>query len=322
MPAIPSYPNLLPEDRERLKSFAEVIQNPEQRAPTDREKLAALAGTDAVILGRGGGWLSRPMIDAAERLAVVGVIGGSLRRLDAAYILDRGIRILNTGWAMSNAVAEFSVAMMLCGLRDIPYMVDVLRRDWWGRARNPLDLTGKPVGLVGFGMVGRRVAELLQPFRCDMRVYDPHVTDEAVTAGGGARTDLRDLLRRSFVVSLHAGLTAETRGLLGAGELALIPNEGLLVNTARAAVVEEAALIAELASGRIRAALNVFWKEPLPQDHPLRKLDNVILTPHGGGLTLDTQRRHSRSIVDDLDRFFRGEQPRSVVTREMLARMT
>jgi len=253
---------------------------------------------------------------------VIGVIGGSLRHLDASYILDRGITIINTGWAMSNAVAEFSVALMLCGLRDIVFMVDVLRSDGWGRARNPLDLTGKPVGLIGFGMIGRRVAELLRPFQCETHVYDPHVTDETVAAAGCVRTDLYDLLRQSFVVSLHAGLTAETRGLLGAKELALFPDGGLLVNTARAAVVDEAALMAELASGRIRAALNVFWREPLAQDHPIRKMDNVILTPHGGGLTQDTQRRHSRSIVDDLERFFRGEELRGGVARDMLSRMT
>ena len=110
--------------------------------------------------------------------------------------------------------------------------------------------------------------------------------------------------------------------MLGAEELALIPTGGLLVNTGRAAVVDEAALLAELRSGRIKAALNVYWREPLAKDHPLRDLDNVILTPHGGGLTLDRQRRFGESIVEDMTRFFGGEEPRCVVTRQMLAKMT
>ena len=124
------------------------------------------------------------------------------------------------------------------------------------------------------------------------------------------------------MVSLHAGRTNETRGLIAARELSLIPDRGLIVNTARADLTDEEALVAELQTGRIRAALNVFWKEPLRKDHPLRDLDNVILTPHGGGLTLDTMRRHSESVVDDMIRFFKGEDVQSLVTREMLGRMT
>jgi D-3-phosphoglycerate dehydrogenase len=171
-------------------------------------------------------------------------------------------------------------------------------------------------------MIGRRVAEFLAPFHCDVRVYDPYIDEAVVASYGAQKTDLEDMLRNSFVVSLHLGLTDETRGVLGEEELGWIPDNGLLVNTARAAVVDEGALVKELQSGRIRAALNVFWKEPLAPDHALRDLDNVILTPHGGGLTHDTMRRHSQSIVDDLERFFKGEQPQNVVTREMLPRMT
>jgi phosphoglycerate dehydrogenase-like enzyme len=136
------------------------------------------------------------------------------------------------------------------------------------------------------------------------------------------KTDLDEVLSKSFVVSIHTGLTDETRGMIGAPELASIPDRGLIVNTARAGVIDENALVAELQSGRIRAALNVFWQEPLPKDHPLRELDNVILTPHGGGLTLDTMRRHSESIVDDLKQFFSDEDVQNLVTREMLERMT
>lgn len=318
----PSDPEFLTEHRERLREFAEVVQNPEERRPTDEEKLAACRDVDAVIVGRSGGGLTQEIVHAAEKLKVVGVVGGSVRMAQPEFVLDQGIAIFNAGWAMADSVAEFTLAMMLCGLRDIPHMIDVLRSDGWGRARKPLDVAGKAVGLVGFGMIARRVAEFLQPFRNEIRVYDPYVTEDALTPYGARKAGLEDLLRNSFVVSLHAGSTPETEGMLGAKELALIPDDGLLVNTARAAIVDEDALVAELKSGRIRAALNVFWKEPLPKDHPLRGLDNVILTPHGGGLTQDRQARQSRSIAEDMGRFFRGETPKCLVTREMVARMT
>lgn len=318
----PDDPNLLPEDRARLHTFADVVENPSDRRPTDQEKLEACRDVDAAIVGRSGGGLTLDVISAAEDLKAVGVVGGAVFMIEPEALLCRGITIINTGWAMANAVAEFTLAMMLCGLRDIPHMVDALKSEGWGRARGPRDLTDRSVGLIGFGMIARRVAELLGPFRNDLRVYDPYVPEEAIAACGARASDLHDLLRHSEVVSVHAGSTDETRGLLGTEELALMPDGALLVNTARAAVVDEAPLLEELGRGRIRAALNVFWKEPLSADHPLRELENVILTPHGGGLTQDTQRRHSKSIVDDLERFFQGQTPQNVVTRAMLGRMT
>lgn len=317
-----SDPNLTAKDRERLASFVEVVQHPGENRPTDQEKLDAIRDVDGIVIGRSGGWLTPEIIDAGERLRIVGVVGGAVGRSEPEYLLDRGLVLVNTGWAMSNAVAEFSVTMMLCGLRDVRHMVDVIREKGWGKARHALDLTGKSVGLIGFGMIGRRVAEFLAPFHCDVRVYDPYIDEAVVVSYGAQKTDLEDLLRNSFVVSLHLGLTDETRGMLGERELGWLPDNGLLVNTARAAVVDEGALVSALQSGRIRAALNVFWKEPLAPDHSLRDLDNVILTPHGGGLTHDTMLRHSQGIVDDLERFFQGEQPQNVVTREMLPRMT
>jgi phosphoglycerate dehydrogenase-like enzyme len=314
--------NFRAEDRARLAEFAEVVQHSGDQKPTDEEKVVAIREVDGIIIGRSGGWLTKEMINAAQNLKVVGVVGGAVGRAEPEYLHDKGIAIINTGSAMSPAVAETSVAMMLNSLRDFPYMIERMKEDGWGRARGALDLTGKTVGLIGFGMIARRVAELLQPFHNEIRVYDPYVSDDVVKAYGVKRANLDEVLSKSFVVSIHTGLTDETRGMIGARELASIPDRGLIVNTARAGVIDENALVAELQSGRIRAALNVFWKEPLPKDHPLRELDYVILTPHGGGLTLDTMRRHSKSIVDDFKRFFSDEEVQNLVTREMLERMT
>ncbi|MDA0710795.1 MAG: hydroxyacid dehydrogenase [bacterium] len=314
--------NLLPKDRGHLRSFAEVLQHPGKEKPTDAEKLEACRQVDAVIVGRSGGGLTREIIDSALRLKAVGVIGGAVGQTQPDYLLDKGITLINTGWAMSPAVAETTLAMMLNGLRDFPHMIAQMKERGWGKARGALDLTAKSVGLIGFGMIAKRVAELLQPFDVCLRVYDPYTDAATIERYGGRRVDLDDLLSNSLVVSIHAGLTAETTGMIGSRELALLPDRALLVNTARAGVVDEEALVSALRTGRIRAALNVFWKEPLPADHPLRELDNVILTPHGGGLTLDTMRRHSESVVADLERFLKGEAPQNAVTRDMLGRMT
>jgi phosphoglycerate dehydrogenase-like enzyme len=314
--------NLRAEDRAKLRTFAYVVQHPGDRPPTDDEKCAACKDVDAIIVGRSGGWLTRDIIDAAKTLKVVGVIGGAVGQTEPGYLMDKGVTLINTGWAMSPAVAETTLAMMLNGLRDFPHMISQMKQEGWGRARGAMDLTGKSVGLIGFGMIAKRVAELLEPFQVDLRVFDPYIDKSIVEQYGGRQVSLDDLMSHSLVVSVHAGLTDETAGMIGVRELALLPDRALLVNTARAGVVDEDAVISALQSGRIRAALNVFWKEPLQADHPLRDLDNVILTPHGGGLTLDTMRRHSESIVHDLEKFFKGEQVGHVVTRDMLGRMT
>jgi len=309
----------LPVYRAEISRFAEVNQNLEGRRPTDEEKAVALAHANIAMIGRSGGRLTPELIDGAKELKAVGVVGGAVRMSEPEYLIEKGIILFNAGWAMSESVAEFTVAMMLSGLRDIPYMIAVMHEKGWGKARSPLDLGGRRVGLVGFGGIGKRVAELLAPFRCDITAYDPHADFGNTDV---RQVELSELLKRSEVVSIHAGMTDETRGMLGTAELALMPDRALLVNTARAGIVDEEAVISALGTGRIRAALNVFWKEPLAEDHPLRSMDNVILTPHGGGLTYDRQVRQSRSLVDDIKLVCEGKRPVHEVTSEMLLLMT
>ena len=298
----------LPAYRAQVRDFAEVNQNPEQRRPTDEEKVEAVYATDIAIVGRSGGGLTREIIDAAGELLAVGVVGGAVGRAEPEYLMEKGITLFNAGWAMAESVAEFTVAMMLCGLRDIPHMISALRDEGWGRARSPLDLGGRKVGLVGFGGIGRRVSELLVPFHCDITAYDPYGDFSGSSVNS---VSLDALLSRSEVVSIHAGMTVDTRGMLGWRELALMPDNALLVNTARAGILDEDATVSELVSGRIRAALNVFWKEPLDAEHP-----------HGGGLTYDRQIRQSKSLVEDIRLVCEGECPKHEVTAEMLLRMT
>lgn len=305
--------------RAEVQAFAEVVQHPGDSRPTDDEKAEGLAGAHVAMVGRTGGGLTRELIDGADSLEGVGVVGGAVRMAEPEYLLEKGITLFNAGWAMAESVAEFTVAMMLCGMRDIPHMIEVMRTDGWGRARSPRDLGGRRVGLVGFGGIGRRVAELLVPFRCEVKAFDPHASFAGVDV---AQTDLEELVSTSEILSIHAGMTDDTRGMIGREQLATMPDDALLVNTARAGIVDEDALVAELETGRIRAALNVFWKEPLADDHPLRGMDNVILTPHGGGLTHDRRVRQSRSLVEDLKRVCAGKAPVHEVTSEMLSRMT
>jgi D-3-phosphoglycerate dehydrogenase len=163
---------------------------------------------------------------------------------------------------------------------------------------------------------------LLTGFRVKLLVYDPYTSPDVIAEAGGRNVSLETLLRESHVVSLHCGSTPETYNMISARELDLLRDSAVLVNTSRGAVIDEEALARRLPERRFIACLNVFKREPLPEDSPLRGHENCLLTPHGAGKTLDAFRLNSELLVDDFHRFFRGEAPRNLVTREMVSRMT
>jgi phosphoglycerate dehydrogenase-like enzyme len=171
-----------------------------------------------------------------------------------------------------------------------------------------MELAGKKAGLVGLGAVGREVARRLQVFDVEILAHDPYVT--VASAPAVRLVSLDELLRNSDFVSIHCASTPETRGLIGTEQLALMKSTAFLINTARASIVDEAALTDALTTGRIAgAALDIFTIEPLPPHHPFLRLDNVVLTPHIGGAPADVIRRHSWTLTHDILRWQRGERP-------------
>ncbi|MFQ6130754.1 MAG: hydroxyacid dehydrogenase [Armatimonadota bacterium] len=311
--------------RERLLSFAQVDWNEEDRRLTEEEKSERLREADGLITGWGDGPLSEANIDAAPDLKIICVIGSAVKQYSAYHAIDRGIVVCNTARAIGDAVAECTIAMMLMMLRDIPAHLDATRSGGWRpdlpRERQK-DLTGRKVGLIGCGAVGFRVVELLQPFAPDLVVYDPYLPKSVAWQHGFRLVELDELLRSCEVISLHAGLTPETEGMIGRAQLDLIADDAVLVNTARGGIFDEQALTDKLAEGRIRAALDVFVKEPLPPDHPLRTMPNVIVAPHMAGASADTDRRVGEAVVCDTEAFFSGREPANIVTKDMIRRAT
>ena len=311
------------EQRQRLASFAELLENPYDRPLTDDEKEKLLRNADGAALGRSGKGLTRRLIDSVQRLKVIGLIGSSVRKLEPEYAMDRGITIFNTAPALGLAVAEYTIGLMLAGLRDIPHSVSRMEKEKWPPARRDyFNLSGKTVGLIGFGAVAKYVARMLKGFEVELLVYDPYVEPEVIAGAGGRTVDLKTLLSESHVVSLHCGRTKETHHMISDRELELLRDNAVLVNTARGAVIDEEALARKLSERQFIACLNVFDQEPLPEDSPLRDHENCLLTPHGAGKTVDTYRLNSEMLVDDFRRFFQGEMPHNLVSREMLDRMT
>jgi D-3-phosphoglycerate dehydrogenase len=230
--------------------------------------------------------LTAKAIQSCPTLKVISKHGVGVSNIDVQAASGRGIPVYVTPGANAQSVTEMTLALMFAAARRVSWMDREIRSGRWSRAQDGLELSGRTLGLVGFGQVARRVSVACQAIGMQVLVFDP-LLPEGSDLQGAERVDSLDaLLPRSQVLSLHVPLTAKTRGFIGAEQLALLPKDALLINTARGEVVDEPALIAALREGRLYAAgLDTMAVEPLPADSQLAQLDNVVLTPHVGGST-------------------------------------
>lgn len=300
------------------------------RVPPDGADLAdpavladLLAGADVVVTGWGCAPLTARVLDAAPRLRLLAHTGASVKPFVTPESFARGVRVTQAGDAMAYAVGEQALALTLALLHQVHRFDHALRTgaDWSAAKSAPprRELRGAVVGVVGASRTGRAYLRLVRALGARVLVTDPYLSAAEARELGATLVGLDDLLRSARVVSLHAPVLPATVGLLGARELALLPAGALLVNTARSALVDSDALLAALRAGRIDAALDVFDEEPLPVDHPLRRLPNVLLTPHEAAGTVESRRRAGQIVIDEIDRFGRGEPLRHEVRPELLA---
>jgi D-3-phosphoglycerate dehydrogenase len=277
------------------------------RRTMERDELvAALDGAEVLIceLER----VDSEVLAQAPSLRLVASCRGNPTNVDLTAAAEHGLVVLATPGRNAISVADFTIGLLLSHVRYIGRSEVQLRQRGWMtdgdlpyfHFRGP-ELSGRTMGLVGLGAIGRLVADRARGFGMDVVAFDPFVTD---APAGIELLSLEGLLARSDVVSLHCPLTPQTQGLLGPHELGLMRPDAVLVNTARAAVVDEAALLDALRERRIGgAALDVFWHEPLAEDHPIRQLDNTTITPHVAGAADDVQRHHAHMILEDIARW-------------------
>jgi phosphoglycerate dehydrogenase-like enzyme len=303
--ATPAYREMVfaPESTARLEALAELVVLDD---PGDAQALtAALPGTDVLITSWGATPLTAAVLDHADRLRLIAHSASSVKHFVTEEVFRRGLRITQAGQAMAEPVAEVSLAFTLSLLHRIQH-----------------GLTASRIGVVGASRTGVEYIRMLVALRAaEVVVYDPYLTDERAAELGVRRTSLDDLLRTSRVVALHAPTLPETHHLIGARELALMPAGASLVNTARSWLVDSAALLKELRSGRIDAALDVFDEEPLPPDDPFRALPNVLLTPHQAAATVECYFGMGQITVNEIERHATGRPLQYELTETALRQM-
>jgi phosphoglycerate dehydrogenase-like enzyme len=227
--------------------------------------------------------------------------------LEAAH--SRGVTVCGTG-GVGSPTSELAVGMMISLLRDIPGQFGSMRQGGW-QTRPGHDLGGKTLGLLGLGKLGGAVAAVGNAFNMKVIAWSQNLTEQRAAECKVRRVEKEELFRQSDVVSIHLVLSGRTRGLVGARELSLMKSTAYLVNTSRGEIVDEAALLKALQEKRIAgAAIDVYGVEPLPADHAIRKLDNVLLTPHIGYVTVETLARMYQDAVEDIIAFLDGKAVR------------
>jgi phosphoglycerate dehydrogenase-like enzyme len=285
-------------DMARLRDRAEVRVYDDAAESLD-ELARRLEGAVAVVPIRERTELSAAVFARAPSLRLIAQTGGGLAHVDRAAAERHGVRIATTG-GPDFPVVELTIGLMIDLLRRISWSDRQLHAGGWPMYVGE-DCHGKTLGILGFGRIGSGVGRVGAALGMRVVAWGPTLTRERAAAGGAEMLELDDVLRQSDVVSIHLRLSPESRGLLSRERLALLRPSAYLINTARGAIVDEAALVDMLRGGRLAGAgLDVFGEEPLPADHPLRGLDNVVLTPHVGWPAAANYAHWGRRAVEEI----------------------
>ena len=276
----------------------------------EAEQMALVEGAEIILAGWAA--VTAPMLAHARRLRFIEKWGIGVDRIDVEAARRKGIPLAITAGSNAVPVAELTIGLILGVYRRLAQVDAALRRGVWLKSEMReigYQIAGKTVGLIGFGNIGRKVAQRLRGFDCRVVYFDERRADAATeTALGASLVPLERLLAESDIVSLHTPLTPQTGKMINAASIAKMKDGAVLINTARGELVDEKALYGALVAGKLRGAgLDAFDPEPPAKDNPLLTLDQVIATPHTGGAVFDNVENVARHAVGNILRFLRGE---------------
>ncbi|WGS17857.1 D-2-hydroxyacid dehydrogenase family protein [Bradyrhizobium sp. ISRA463] len=268
---------------------------------------SALRGFDALVATRERTRFTKELFEQLPDVKIIAQTGNHAYHIDLAAAERRGIVIGKATGGFCTAAGELAIGLMISIMRQIPSVDHAVKAGGWPTPMTRV-LRGKTLGIVGLGNIGKYVARVAGAFNMKVLAWGSRLTAEAAAQHGAERRELDDLMRCSDIISVHATLSPDSRGLIDAARLALMRPTAYLVNTARGPIVDERALYRALADGRIAgAALDVFDEEPLPAAHPLRRLSNVILTSHLGWPTDEMYGQFADAAADVLLGYLDGK---------------
>jgi phosphoglycerate dehydrogenase-like enzyme len=290
-------------DVSELRSFAANI--------ADRDELVRqLAPYDVIVAMRERTRFPADVIEALPNLKLLISTGGRNPSIDAEACVRRNVALCSAHGAASgqSSTAEVAWALLLALVKRIPQSQQAMRSGGWQETVVTESLAGKTLGVLGLGRLGKHAARYGQAFGMKVIAWSPHLTDERAAEASVRRVSKEELFAQSDVISLHLVSNASTRGIVGAKEIGAMKRTAYLINTSRGPLIDEQALLGALKERRIAGAgLDVFWTEPLPADHPIRQLDNVVLTPHLGYVVDENMKLFYQNAVKNIRAWQRGE---------------
>lgn len=301
------------------------VGNVDEASGTVEETIAAIQNAEIVVTQMAP--FTPEVFETCPNLKMIGVCRGGPVNVDLEAATKAGVLVSYAPGRNAQAAAEFAIGLMLTAMRRITIGDSELhngnwRGDFYTYENSGYEISGSTVGLIGYGAIGSIVAKVLIAFGATVLVYDPYANKERMAQEGVEMVELDDLLRRSMVVSLHARLTPETKHILNASNLALLPQGAVLINSARGGLLDYAPLPEMLRSGALGAlGLDVYDIEPPTPEWPLFNAPNVVLAPHLAGATKQTATRAAEIIAGEVDLFLQGKQPQFVANPEVLNHM-
>ncbi len=282
---------------------------------SEAEKIKAFEGVEYFVLHPAT--LPGSLMRQAKSLKLIQLLTAGYDKVDIKAAAELGIPVATNGGANAWAVSEHAVALILALYKKLLACDASVRAGGWRKpitGFNTFELSGKTVGIIGAGNIGRKVANRLKPFETEIVYHDQFRAEDIEKNLGARKVELDELVRVADIITLHAPLLDSTRGMFNQERFAAMKKTALFINTSRSELVDEAALVDVLQTRRIGGAgIDVFPEEPIRKDHPLIQLDNVILTPHSAGHSYEGWWRRSRSAWHNITKMTAGEKPDYVV---------
>ncbi|MCX7942440.1 MAG: D-isomer specific 2-hydroxyacid dehydrogenase family protein [Dictyoglomaceae bacterium] len=317
-----SFGKYFPEHIERLKKLGEVerFEFPEDiNGKTLAEKLMGFS----IIIASVKPYYNKEFFDYKDKTLLITRHGIGYDNIDIKSATEKGVIVTKvSGEIEREAVAETAIALLMSVIRKIrEASLKVKEGKWKERAKFiGWEIKGKTVGVIGFGNIGSRVGEILKKgFDAKILVYDPYLSEEEIVKRGGEKVSLEELLKNSDIISLNCSLTSENYHMLSFKEFSLMKDGVFIVNTARGELIDEKALISALELGKVGGVgVDVVEGEPIDENHPLLKFENVVITPHISAYTYEALKAMGDKVVSDVERVLRGEIPEEVINKEVL----